>query len=236
MLQVANVTKRYGKALANDHVALSADSGKITVLLGPNGAGKSTLIKCVSGLLRFEGEITIGGHGNKTMEARRLLGYVPEMPVVYDLLTVHEHLRFIRRAYRLPADSAFDRWEEEILARFEMSENRDKLGRELSKGMQQKVSVMCALAHDPKLIIFDEPLVGLDPHAIKELKAMFGELKSAGTALLISTHMIDSVENLWDTAHILMRGRVAASLASENRADLEALFFSITEKEGRGTA
>ncbi|MDR1570843.1 MAG: ABC transporter ATP-binding protein [Oscillospiraceae bacterium] len=229
MLSVSNVTKRFGKTLANDHVSLDAKEGRITVLLGPNGAGKSTLIKSVAGLLRFEGEITIGSHSSKTLAAKRLLGYIPEMPAVYDLLTVREHLSFIRRAYRLPVDDSFASWENETLDRFEMTENRDKLGRELSKGMQQKLSILCALAHEPKLIIFDEPLVGLDPHAIKELKKIFVELRESGVALFISTHMIDSMENLWDTAHILMRGRVAATLSSENRADLETLFFSITE-------
>jgi len=234
MLSVSNLTKRYGKVLANDHVSLAAEAGRITVLLGPNGAGKSTLIKCVAGLLRFEGEIVIDSHENRSLEAKRALGYIPEMPALYDMLTVDEHLTFIRRAYRLPCDASFDGWRNGILERFEMAENRAKLGRELSKGMQQKVSIMCALAHDPKLIIFDEPLVGLDPHAIKELKMMFQELRDAGAALMISTHMIESVEGMWDAAHILMRGRVAASLSGDERQNLEALFFSITERGAEG--
>ncbi|MDR2658267.1 MAG: ABC transporter ATP-binding protein [Oscillospiraceae bacterium] len=226
MLQVSNVTKRYAKTLANDAVSLNAESGKITVMLGPNGAGKSTLIKCIAGLLRFEGEVIIGGYGNKTLEAKRLLGYVPEMPAVYDLLTVREHLEFMRRAYRIPLNPEQD---QARLERFELWEHKDKVGKELSKGMQQKVSILCALTHDPKLIIFDEPLVGLDPHAIKELKSWFGELRAEGCALLISTHMIESVENLWDTAHILMRGKVAASVDAADQASLAERFFAITE-------
>ncbi|MDD4543029.1 MAG: ATP-binding cassette domain-containing protein, partial [Clostridia bacterium] len=113
---------------------------------------------------------------------------------------------------------------------------KGKLGKELSKGMQQKLSICCALVHKPKVIIFDEPLVGLDPHAIKVLKAMFVELKESGCTLLISTHMIDSVEDYWDVAHIMVNGSFAATKVNENgndksREKLEELFFEITEKK-----
>jgi len=234
MLRIEHVTKRYGKTLANKDITLSVDGGEIAVLMGPNGAGKSTLIKCITGLLRFQGTIEIDGFANKRMEAKRLLGYVPEMPAVYNLLTVSEHLEFIRRAYRL--DDSAKAYGEALLERLEMEENQGKLGKELSKGMQQKLSLCCALLPRPKVIVFDEPLVGLDPHAIKELKAIFGELRGAGTTVLISTHMLDSVEGLWDTAHILMRGRIAAMKRNAGEGDqqeLEKLFFSITEgREG----
>ena len=227
MLDIQNVSKRYGKTLANDGVSFSVAGGELAVLLGPNGAGKSTLIKCIAGLLRFEGNIEICGHGNKTLEAKRALGYIPEMPAVYDLLTVSEHLEFMRRAYRMDDDG----YGEALLQRFEMWDKRDKLGKELSKGMQQKLSICCQLVHRPKVIIFDEPLVGLDPHAIKELKEMFGELRADGAALLISTHMIDSVEDFWDVAHIMMHGRLAAvkRQGDGNERSLEEMFFSITE-------
>lgn len=227
MLDIQNVSKRYGKTLANDGVSFSLAGGELAVLLGPNGAGKSTLIKCVAGLLRFEGNIQICGHGNKTLEAKRELGYIPEMPAVYDLLTVSEHLEFMRRAWRMEDDGCG----EALLKRFEMWDKRDKLGKELSKGMQQKLSICCQLVHRPKVIIFDEPLVGLDPHAIKELKEMFGELRKDGAALLISTHMIDSVEDYWDAAYIMMHGRLAATKRQGDGGErsLEELFFSITE-------
>ena len=227
MLDIQNVSKRYGKTLANDGVSFSVAGGELAVLLGPNGAGKSTLIKCVAGLLRFEGNIQICGHGNKTLEAKRELGYIPEMPAVYDLLTVSEHLEFMRRAWRMEDDG----YGEALLRRFEMWDKRDKLGKELSKGMQQKLSICCQLVHRPKVIIFDEPLVGLDPHAIKELKEMFGELRADGAALLISTHMIDSVEDSWDLAHIMMHGRLAAvkRQGDGKERSLEEMFFSITE-------
>ena len=227
MLDIQNVSKRYGKTLANDGVSFSLAGGELAVLLGPNGAGKSTLIKCVAGLLRFEGNIQICGHGNKTLEAKRELGYIPEMPAVYDLLTVSEHLEFMRRAWRMEDDGCG----EALLKRFERWDKRDKLGKELSKGMQQKLSICCQLVHRPKVIIFDEPLVGLDPHAIKELKEMFGELRKDGAALLISTHMIDSVEDYWDAAYIMMHGRLAATKRQGDGGErsLEELFFAITE-------
>ena len=159
-----------------------------------------------------------------------MLGYVPELPAVYDLLTVSEHLEFIRRAYRLPDDGLA----RELLERFELWDKKDKLGKELSKGMQQKLSICCALLPRPRVVIFDEPMVGLDPHAIRQLKELMAELKGEGVTILISTHMIDSVEDYWDVCHIMMQGAVAATRRSDEAAEqsLEELFFAITEGEG----
>lgn len=227
MLSIENVTKKYKKLIANNNLSLNVDGGKISVLLGPNGAGKSTLLKCIAGLLRFEGRITVCGYENKSLEAKRLLGYIPETPALYDLLTVSEHLEFIRRAYRIDNED----YCRSLLERFELADKANRLGKELSKGMQQKLSICCALAHRPKVIIFDEPMVGLDPHAIKELKQLFRELKAEGAAILISTHMIDSVEDYWDTTHIMTNGRFAATEHNDGRGtqSLEDLFFKITE-------
>lgn len=229
MLNVENVTKKYGKLEANSNISFNVEPGQIAVLLGPNGAGKSTIIKCISGLLRFTGKILIGGYDNKSIEAKRLLGYVPEMPAMYELMTVAEHMEFIRRAYQMEDDGYADY----LLERFELADKQDKLGKELSKGMQQKLSICCALLHRPKFIVFDEPLVGLDPHAIKELKKMFVELKEQGCAVLISTHMLDSVEDFWDVAHIMINGSFAATKynveSSGDEKSLEELFFEITE-------
>ena len=221
------MTKKYGKMVANDNISFAVGDGQIGILLGPNGAGKSTIIKCITGLLRFTGRIEVNGFENTSQEAKRQLGYIPEMPAVYDLLTVSEHLEFIRRAYRME-DEAYTR---ELLERMELWDKKDKLGKELSKGMQQKLSICCALAHKPRVIIFDEPLVGLDPHAIKELKQIFRELKAGGASVLISTHMIDSVEDYWDVANIMMNGRFAATKLNDGSEgqSLEDLFFEITE-------
>ncbi|MBQ8029621.1 MAG: ABC transporter ATP-binding protein [Clostridia bacterium] len=227
MLSVKNVTKKYGKIIAADNVSFEIKNGETAVLLGPNGAGKSTVIKCITSLLRFDGEINIDGNENKSIEAKRLLGYVPEMPAVYDLLTVWEHMEFMLRSYKIQNG---EQYAEELLERFELFDKKNKLGKELSKGMQQKLSICCALVHRPKVIIFDEPMVGLDPHAIKELKNVFLQLKNEGASILISTHMIDSVEDYWDKAYIMKNGRFCAEkTAGDNSIGLEELFFEITE-------
>ncbi len=229
MIDVYNMTKKYGRLAANDNITLSVGAGELAVILGPNGAGKSTLIKSVCGLLRFEGSVTIDGHENHTTEAKRLLGYVPEFPVLYPMLTVAEHLEFIAKAYRL------DAWEEnaaELLCRFELEDKKKKLGKELSKGMQQKVSVCCALLPQPKAVILDEPLVGLDPHGIRELKAVISELRDSGCALLVSTHMIESVEENWDVTYIMVKGRIARVCRRTDIAanqSLKDVYFRITE-------
>ena len=231
MIQVTNLTKRYGKLIANQDISLTVNPGELTVLLGPNGAGKSTLIKCICGLLRFDGEITIAGSDNRSSEAKRLLGYVPEMPALYPMLTVREHMEFIARAYELAE------WEplaDELLQRFELHDKQNKLGKELSKGMQQKVSICCAVLTKPRAVIFDEPLVGLDPHAIRELKSLIAEMKQNGCAMIVSTHMIDSVEENWDTTCIMTAGQIARACRRDELegGDLEKLYFSITEKGG----
>jgi len=235
MLKVNHVTKRYGKVIANKDLNFEVTEGQIAILLGPNGAGKSTIIKCIVGLLRFDGEILINGHPNKSQGAKKIIGYIPEMPCLYPLLTVEEHLEFIARAYDL---TGWEPYADELLKRFELDDKRKKLGSELSKGMQQKVSICCGILHRPKVVVFDEPLVGLDPHAIKQLKHLLIELKEQGTTLLISTHMLDSVEEYWDIAHIMQEGSFAATttrLEMEKRGEsLEELFFSITENDGKG--
>lgn len=231
MLVVENVSKKYGKFVANENVNLVIQPGEISILLGPNGAGKSTIIKCIAGLLKFDGIITINGYGNKSMEAKKLLGYVPEMPALYDMLTVWEHLEFIGRAYKLTD------WKEDaekLLKRFELDDKKSKLGKELSKGMQQKVSICCALLPKPSVILFDEPMVGLDPHGIKELKNLIIEKREEGAAVLISTHMLDSVADFWDSANIMVESRIATHqrrYEGMKTDELEDIFFQITETD-----
>lgn len=230
MLAVSHLTKGYKKLLANDDLNFAVNPGEIALLVGPNGAGKSTAIKCIAGLLRFQGEITICGAPNKSVEAKKHFGYIPELPAPFETLTVYEHLEFIGRAYRV------ENWQqraEELLCRMEMDDKKKKLGKELSKGMQQKLSICCALLPSPKVVLFDEPLIGLDPHAIKELKNMIVEMRNAGCAILISTHMLDSVSDFWDKTFIMMKGKIVAartrSEIQQSGEDLEDLFFSITE-------
>ncbi|SMC45136.1 ABC-type multidrug transport system, ATPase component [Oscillospiraceae bacterium] len=228
MLTVNNVTKKYKNFLANDNLSFKIEDGEVGILLGPNGAGKSTIIKSINGLLRYNGTIEINGVDNRSLEAKRQLGYIPEIPALYDTLTVAEHMEFIRRAYKIEDVDIADK----LLERFELADKKKKMGKELSKGMQQKVSICCALVHNPSVVIFDEPMVGLDPHAIKELKQLFRELKAEGKTVLISTHMIDTIEDYWDVAHIMMHGKIAATKhnrGDEDEKSLDELFFEITE-------
>ena len=230
MLTVRNLTKIYGKTRACDNVSFDLTPGSVTVLLGPNGAGKSTLLKSVCGLLRYQGEVLVGGLDNKSVEAKRVFGYVPEMPALYPNLTVSEHMEFIARAYRLVDYRPFA---EQLLDRFELSDKKKKFGDELSKGMQQKLNLCLGLLPRPQLLLMDEPMIGLDPHAIKELKQMMEEMRDEGRTVLVSTHMIDSVDMLWDKTLIMQGGRLAASVTREEVAQggktLEELFFAITE-------
>lgn len=230
MLSVNNVTKKYGKVIANDNISLQIADGQIAVLLGPNGAGKSTIIKSIIGFLKYQGSVTVDGLLNKSIEAKRIMGYIPEIPSLYPNITVDEHMEFVARAYKL---DNYKEYKEELLRRFELDDKKKKFGDELSKGMQQKLSICCGLLPKPKLILFDEPMIGLDPHAIKELKSMLLELKQQGASILVSTHMIDSIEELWDTTYIMMKGRVAAVVERDEIAQgdksLEDIFFEITE-------
>jgi len=230
MLEVKNVTKRYGKNLACDDVSFTLDPGSLTVLLGPNGAGKSTIIKSIIGFLKFQGTITVNGINNKTSEARRQLGYIPELPSLYPNLTVIEHMEFIARAYKL---TDYKERIDMLLKRFELDDKRKKFGDELSKGMQQKLNLCLGLLPDPDIILLDEPMLGLDPHAIKELKNYIEEQRQRGKTLFISTHIIDSVDMLWDRTIIMQGGKIKANvLRSEIEGSgktLEDIFFEVTE-------
>lgn len=232
MLEVQGLRKMYGKNLAVDQVSFFVPDGRIGILLGPNGAGKSTIIKSIAGLLRYEGLIRIQGIPSRELVAKRIFGYVPEIPSMFEALSVREHIEYIRMAYR---SSITDQEVESLLQRFEMTDKADKLGGELSKGMMQKVSILCALAVKPQVILFDEPMVGLDPQAIRELKEVILELKSQGVTVLISTHMLEMVEELWDVMFVMEKGRIKASFRKEDVGDrdLDDLFFEVTGGEKR---
>lgn len=231
MVEVHHLTKKYGKVNAADDLNFVLPDGSITVMLGPNGAGKSTALKSIIGFLRYQGQIYVDGQPNKSVAAKRILGYVPEMPALYPNLTVAEHLEFIARAYRL---KDYTEYAQELLDRFELTDKKKKFGDELSKGMQQKLSICCALLPRPKILLFDEPMIGLDPHAIKELKSIFRQLRNEGCSLLVSTHIIDSVDDLWDKAIIMQSGRVLAQVEREELVTqgktLEDVFFALTEQ------
>lgn len=235
MLEVVNVTKKYGKTLAADNVSFVVPQGKIGILLGPNGAGKSTIIKSIAGLLKYQGSVLIDGNDSRTVAAKKVFAYVPEMPFMYEALTVREHVEFILKAYGAEASEEEIR---ELFDRFELTDKQDKLGNELSKGMMQKVSICCALVTKPKVLLLDEPMVGLDPAAIKELKKVVAELREKGCTILISTHMLEMVRELWDVTFVMDKGHILGCYDREKQEneDLEALFFSVTEKEAAALA
>ena len=230
MLEVQGLSKIYGKYLAVDQVSFFVPDGTIGILLGPNGAGKSTIIKSIAGLLRYSGNIRIQGIPAKQMDAKKMFAYVPELPAMFESLTVREHIEYIRRAY---GSAITDDEVEGLLKRFELEDKQDKLGNELSKGMMQKVSICCALAIRPKVILLDEPMIGLDPKAIKELKEMILEMKHQGMTILISTHMLEMVEELWDVMFVMEKSHIIGSYSKEEvgEKDLDDLFFELTGGE-----
>ncbi|MCI8527602.1 MAG: ABC transporter ATP-binding protein [Lachnospiraceae bacterium] len=229
MLEVIQLSKKYGNTLAADKIDFAVPDGKIGILLGPNGAGKSTVIKSIAGLLRYKGMIRIQGKDARSLEAKKSFAYVPELPYMYDALTVSEHLEFITRAYGVEVS---ENQRKELLERFELTDKQEKLGSELSKGMMQKVSICCALITKPKVILLDEPMVGLDPAAIKELKNVLAKLREDGCTILISTHMLEMVKEFWDVTFVMEKGQILGTYAKENLAneDLEELYFSVTEQ------
>ncbi|MCI9330422.1 MAG: ABC transporter ATP-binding protein [Ruminococcus sp.] len=232
MLEIQELSKSYGKHLAVDKVSFFVPDGQVGILLGPNGAGKSTIIKSIAGLLRYQGRIGIQGMSSRSLEAKKIFGYVPEIPALFDALTVREHVEYIRKAY---SSTITDEEVQTLFERFELADKQDKLGNELSKGMMQKVSICCALAIKPRVILLDEPMVGLDPQAIKELKKVVLELRDQGVTVLISTHMLEMVEELWDVMFVMDQSHIIGSYRKEDvgEKDLDDLFFEMTGGEKR---
>lgn len=228
MIEIRHLTKKYGDFKAVDDVELIAESGKITILLGPNGAGKSTTIKSIANLLKFEGSIEICGYDNASIEAKRCFGYVPETPVLYDLLTVEEHIDFIGHAYQI---ENYKQKAEKYLELFQLTEKRKKMAKELSKGMTQKLSMLLAFMIEPKALLVDEPMVGLDPASIETVLDIFKTLKEQGCAILISTHIIDIINDIYDEAYIMDKGKIINHVCKENLHDetLKEYFFEATD-------
>ncbi|WP_461207474.1 ABC transporter ATP-binding protein [Clostridium sp. DL1XJH146] len=230
MLSVKDLSKKYDDFLAVNSLSFTVEDGEIAVLLGPNGAGKSTTIKCITGLLRYDGEVKVNGFDNKGQDAKKIFAYIPESPSLYDMLTIDEHIQFIAKAYGI---TEYKEKADELLKRFDLEDKRGKYGKELSKGMMQKVSICCGLIVNPKVVLFDEPMIGLDPKAIKELKKVFIELKEAGATVLISTHIIDSIDEIWDRTLIMNKGEIVLAKTrkeiEESDENLEDMFFKVTE-------
>lgn len=234
MLSLSNVGYSYTKnTYAVSNINMTANNGEVTVLIGNNGAGKSTIINCIAGFLKNTGIINIDSFNNTSIEAKRIFGLVPENPSIFEYLTVSDHLKYIASAYKI---EDFNRKSNKLIKQFNMEESLNKLGKELSKGNRQKLNICTALIHDPKLIIFDEPFVGLDPFAIKELKEEIIRLKAKGCCILISTHILDSIDLIWDRAYVLSHGKIVSEVykLDLNKANLtleEHFFQLISEVE-----
>ena len=230
MIEIRHLTKKYGDFKAVDDVELIAESGKITILLGPNGAGKSTTIKSIANLLKFEGSIDICGYDNASIEAKQCFGYVPETPVLYDLLTVEEHIDFIGHAYQI---ENYKQKAEKYLELFQLTEKRKKMAKELSKGMTQKLSMLLAFMIEPKALLVDEPMVGLDPASIEETLKLLRNIADNGCAVLISTHIIDIVSDIFDEAYIMKEGHIIKRIKKDELQEesLKDYFFELTEGE-----
>lgn len=240
MLKVTNLVKYYKQALAVNGVSFDVNDGEIVGLLGPNGAGKTTILRCVTGIVQpNEGHIEVDGIvlAEREEDAKRRIAFVPEVPTPYEMLTVTEHLRFIAMAYQTM--DRFDERANTLMESFDLIEKRDDLVLSLSKGMKQKLAIACAFIHEARVILLDEPLIGIDPKGVHELKEMITDARGDGKSILISTHMLDTAERLCDRIIILRAGSIVAegNLAElherakmgEN-ASLEDVFLSLTEE------
>ena len=244
MLQTFGLVKQFKQFRAVDGLDLVVRPGEIVGLLGPNGAGKTTALRCMCGILKpTAGSVMI--HGVDIVQdqalAKARLAFVPEVPSLYELLTVEEHLKFVAMCFR--AMDGFEAKRDILLARYNLDEKRNELVATLSKGMRQKLSVACALIHDANVILFDEPLIGIDPAGAHEFKLELVRAKQSGCAILISTHLLDTAERLCDRVIIVSRGRKIAegTLADlqkqsgyEGRS-LEDVFLKLTEEPDAAT-
>ena len=212
MLEIKNLTGGYVHVPVLKNVSFTVESGKLVGLIGLNGAGKSTTINEIIGLLTpYSGEINIDGLTLRTnpREYRQQIGYIPETPSLYEELTLREHIETVAMAYGIEQEQAFERVEP-LLKMFRLDQKLDWFPVHFSKGMKQKVMIICAFVVDPSLFIVDEPFLGLDPLAISDLIQLLDEEKKKGKSILMSTHVLDSAEKMCDSFVILHKGQVRA--------------------------
>jgi len=240
MIEVHELTKLYGTLPAVSELSFDVAPGEVLGLVGPNGAGKTTTLRSIAGIIRpTRGRIVIGGHDleQHPVAAKGLLAFMPDEPRLFDYLTVEEHLRFVARLYgvvdvdaRAPA----------LLQEMELVDKAKALPGELSRGMKQKLTIACGLLHEPKALLFDEPLTGLDPVGIRRMKQTIVERARRGAAVLLSSHLLHLVEEICTRVLIIQRGRKVAhgSIAEilGGRPDLqgkslEEVFLALTGAE-----
>lgn len=246
MIRLHGVRKDYEGVQALRKVDLEVREGEVFGLLGPNGAGKTTTIRMLVGLLRpTEGRVEVAGFDLATQptEAKRRLGYVPDRPYIYDNLSGDEYLEFVGGLWGLPPEACRERGRA-LLTRFRMADAAERIIEGYSHGMKQKLALAAAFLHDPPLLVIDEPMVGLDPHAARELKALMRETADAGRTVLLSTHQLEVAEAVCDRIGLIHEGVLAAcgtmdELRAEAAAEgssLEEVFLKLTEEEAAGEA
>ncbi|CAB1073841.1 ABC transporter [Alkalispirochaeta odontotermitis] len=238
MIELKNITKKYGDFCAVDNLNLTVARGETFGFLGPNGAGKTTTIKMIAGILEpSAGTITVGGIDmyKQPEAAKRKIGYIPDRPYLYEKLTGMEFLKFTADLYDVP-DKIYRRNAGKNLAMFSLSDWSDELIESYSHGMKQRLIMSAALMHEPEIIIVDEPMVGLDPAAIIMVKDLFQSLARSGVSVFMSTHTLAVAEDVCDRVGIIHRGRLIASgttadlqrEADVTDADLEKVFLNLT--------
>ena len=234
MLNIQHFTKTYGEKKAVDDLSLHIAPGEIYGFIGHNGAGKTTTLKAAVGILQFDaGEITIGGHSIQTepLACKQLLAYIPDNPDLYDFMSGIQYLNFIADIFGIPAAERWARIEPYADA-FELTGDLGQPISAYSHGMKQKLAIIAAWIHDPKLVIMDEPFVGLDPKAAHLLKSMMRELCDAGGAIFFSTHVLEVAEKLCDKVAIIKGGRLIRSGTMEEvKGDdsLEDVFLELED-------
>jgi len=211
VIEVEALSKLYGQLEAVQGLSFHVAAGEVVGLVGPNGAGKTTTLRSLAGIIRpTAGTIRIAGHdlARDPVPAKRALAFIPDEPHLFDYLTVEEHLGFIARLYgvaeapaRVPS----------LLAELELDEKRGALPSALSRGMRQKLAIACGLLHEPRALIFDEPLTGLDPLGIRRMKDTIRRRAEAGTAVVLSSHLLHLVEEVCDRVLVLRAGRLIAA-------------------------
>ena len=234
ILEIKGYTKVYGEGRkAADNVNLTVESGDIYGFIGHNGAGKSTTIRAVVGVLDFtEGEILIDGHSVKTepLECKKITAYIPDNPDLYENLTGIQYLDFIADVFEIGSSERQD----SIKKYAEMLEIYNSLGDQISSyshGMKQKLAIISALIHDPRLIVMDEPFVGLDPKASYILKQIMHEMREKGTAIFFSTHVLETAEKLCNKVAIIKKGRITVSGSMEEIIGDQSLEEVFLEEE-----
>ena len=235
MLKIEHLTKIYGEKIAVDDLSLHIRPGEIYGFIGHNGAGKTTTIKACCGILNFEeGNIQIDGISVKEnpLECKKKLAYIPDNPDLYDFMTGIRYLNFIADIFGVNANDRQERIHK-YADMFELTQDLAQPISAYSHGMKQKLAIISALIHEPKLIIMDEPFVGLDPKASHLLKETMHELCATGTAIFFSTHVLEVAEKLCDKVAIIKEGRLICSGTMEEvkgDASLEEVFLEMEEK------